>query len=173
MPTPSGGVGVNYQSGSCVSSEARPMRELHQPHRNGLDYCSSNGNNDVKGVKALWQAMNQREDCTITSKNMLPWCHILNEIPTELTTERRIYRIRIENTTTVTKMDQNHVCLHYYPPCILSDNTVQCSSGEGEMWEMLVLTNMISLRNKSKSSKSVHSSVNARSPSEKWLLQPS
>ena len=34
---------------------APPMRELYQHHTNGPDYCSSNGNLVLKGLKPLWQ----------------------------------------------------------------------------------------------------------------------
>ena len=65
---PSGGVGVLHWVLDQSESRARPMRMLYECHRNGLDYCSSNGNCAVKGLKPPAVAMVPKKYCTITSK---------------------------------------------------------------------------------------------------------
>ena len=90
------------------------MKMLHQRHRNGLDYCSRNGNGAVKEQKHPVALVPQKY-ITITSKTcchsattlQLQYCNTIphfdrNSNRIDHDHERKIYRTGTEKTTTMT-----------------------------------------------------------------------
>ena len=112
-------------------------------------------------------------------QNMLPQCHNiairwhgLIEIPAESITERKICRTGTGNTTTLAKFWSKSRFFGTNILHALIDNAVHCTSGEGGMWEILVVTNMKKQPEKSGMTDLVLFSAIGRWPSEKWLLRP-
>ena len=86
------------------------MRMLYQRNRNGLDYCSRNGNDPQKNRNIRWHwfcksrlLLQAKHAATVTQHcNIAKQCHILIDILIKSVTKRKIYRTGTENTTTLT-----------------------------------------------------------------------
>ena len=77
-------------------------------------------------------------------------------------TERKLCRTGTENTTTLAKfwLKSRFCCTNILHALI--DNAVHCTSGEGGMWEILVVTNMKKQPEKSGMTRLVHFCSNCK-----------